>query len=66
LGLAVAEAGAIQRDREQQRAAERAQHDSEDGNLNLLGQSNMMASFTEGGGEGDGLDFQLDEYGGGM
>lgn len=60
------QAGAIQRDREQQRAAERAQHDSEDGNLNLLGQSNMMASFTEGGGEGDGLDFQLDEYGGGM
>ena len=37
----------------------------------MLGQSNMMASFTEGGGEGDGLegdglDFQIDEYGGGM
>ena len=67
LGLAVAEAGHVQRERDAQRAAERAHHaDSEDGNLNLLGQSNMMASFTEGGGEGEGLDFQLDEYGGGM
>ena len=57
----------MQRERDAQRAAERAHHnDSEDGNLNLLGQSNMMASFTEGGGEGEGLDFQLDEYGGGM
>ena len=55
----------MQRDRDAQRAAERAQHDDEPG-LNMLGQSNMMASFTEGGGEGDGLDFQLDEYGGGM
>jgi len=60
------QAGHLQRERDAQRAAERARHDSEDGNLNLLGQSNMMASFTEGGGEGDGLDFQLDEYGGGM
>ena len=60
----------MQRDRDAQRAAERAQHDDEPG-LNMLGQSNMMASFTEGGGEGDGLegdglDFQIDEYGGGM
>jgi len=64
------QAGAMQRDRDAQRAAERAQHDDEPG-LNMLGQSNMMASFTEGGGEGDGLegdglDFQIDEYGGGM
>ena len=53
----------MQREREAQRAAERAQHDDAPA-FDLLGQSNMMASFTEGGGEGE-LDFQLDEYGGG-
>ena len=59
------QAGERQRELERQRAAERAHHDTEDG-MNLLGQSNMMASVTEGGGLGDDLGFQLDEYGGGQ
>jgi len=42
---------------ERQRAAERAHHDTEDG-MELLGQSNMMATIIEGGD----LGFQLDEY----
>ena len=65
LDLVVAEAGEKQRELERQRAEERAHHDTEDG-MNLLGQSNMMASVTEGGGLGDDLGFQLDEYGGGQ
>lgn len=57
------QAGEAQRERDRQRAEERARRETEDG-MNLLGQQNMMASFTEGGGEGDDLGFQLDEYGG--
>ena len=56
-----------QRELERQRAAERAHHDTEDG-MNLLGQSNMIATITEDGDAvyGDDLGFQLDEYGGGQ
>lgn len=55
------QAGAIAREREAQRAAERAQREEEPG-LDLLGQSNLMGEFT--GGDGGGLEFELDEYGG--
>ena len=47
--------------------AERAQRETEEPAFDLLGQSNMMASFQGGGAGGDGdLDFGLDEYGGGV
>ena len=59
----MAEVGAEGRERDAQRAAERAQCDSDASAFDLMGQSNMMASF-EGGGGGD-LEFQLDENGGG-
>jgi hypothetical protein len=58
---------AQQRERDAQRAAERAQRETEEPAFDLLGQSNMMASFQGGGAGGDGdLDFGLDEYGGGV
>ena len=55
------QAGARAREIEAQRAAERAQREEEPG-LDLLGQSNLMGEFT--GGDGGGLEFELDEYGG--
>ena len=56
------QAGAVAREREAQRAAERAQREGEAPVLDLLGQSNMMSDFTGGGDSG--LEFELDEYGG--
>lgn len=46
---AVSEQQALQRERERQRAAERAAREQEDEDFDLLGQSNMMASFEQYG-----------------
>ena len=52
-----------QQELDAQRAAERAQQDAAP-SFDLLGQSNLMASFADGGDSGN-LEFELDEYGGG-
>ena len=47
---ASAEQQAVQRERERQRAAERAAREAEDdAEFDLMGQSNMMASFEQNG-----------------
>jgi len=56
-------ANAAQREREQQRQAERERRERENrGGIDMQGQSNMMASFENNGGDGDGDEFIFDEY----
>ena len=55
-----------QQQREAQRAAERARREAERRGargVDMMGQSNMMASFEQGTAADDGDDFDFDEYG---
>ena len=47
---------------EAQRAAERAKRQAQ-GGVDMLGQSNMMSSFEQGGGDDDDLAWDVDEFG---